>query len=145
MGLMSRNKGKTGERELCKLLRESLGDIGTFERNSMQAHGEARSGYQADILTNLPLDLEVKRTEEFKPKPWLEQARAQSKGDGLPVVAHRSNGEPWRFLMELTGAEFCRMVRALHMFNKLPKEVQAKLLAGPQGVASDLLTHEGDK
>jgi hypothetical protein len=117
MGLMSKRKGRAGEQELCRLLRESLGDIGCFERNSMQAHGAARSGGQRDVLTNLPLDIECKRTEEFKPKQWLEQARSQQ-GTGLPVVAHRSNGEPWRFLFELTGAEFCRVVRALEFYKK---------------------------
>lgn len=118
MGRMSKRKGKTGEQELCRLLRESLGDIGAFERNSMQSHGAAASGSQRDILTNLPLDIECKRTEDFNPKKWLQQARSQQTEDGLPLVAHRSNGEPWRFLFELTGAEFCRVVRALVFYKK---------------------------
>lgn len=139
MGLMSRNKGKTGERELCALLRESLGNIAAFERNSMQSHGEARTGMQWDILTNLPIALEVKRTEDVNPKKWLEQARRQAKGDRLPVVAHRSNGEPWKFLFELTPREFCRVMRAVHMFNKLPPEVQERMLRGPAIAGSDHL------
>lgn len=129
MSMMSKRKGKTGEQEVCRLLRESLGDIGMFIRNSMQAHGVSQSGTQADILTNLPLAPEVKRTEDFNPRKWLLQARSQATGDRLPVVIHRANGEPWRFLFELNGAEFCRVVRAVHMFNKLPKETQAKLLS----------------
>lgn len=142
MGLMSRNKGKVGEREVCTLLREHLGDIGVFERNSMQAHGEARSGSQVDILTNLPIAPEVKRTEDFQPKKWLEQARSQARGGKLPMVFHRANGQPWRILFELHPQEFFRIMRALALFNSLPKAEQARLLAGNKAPASDLLTHE---
>lgn len=142
MGMMSKRKGRAGEQELCRLLKEALGDIGLFERNSMQAHGiEGMS--QKDILTNLPLAIECKRTEDFNPKKWLVQARTQNEAGRLPVVAHRANGEPWRFLFELTGPEFIRMVRGLVMFQKLPVEEQRRLLAGGTKVGSDLLHIEG--
>lgn len=143
MGLMSKRKGRAGEQEAVRSLTEAFGDIATFARNSMQAHGVAVSGNQSDILTNLPYAFEVKRTEDFKPKPWIEQARRQVGTGCLPVVMHRSNGEPWRFLFELHGPEFIRMVRAIHAFNKLPQAVQAHILAGPARKGSDLLTSEG--
>lgn len=139
MALFSRNKGKAGERELCAMLRASLGDLSPFERNSMQAHGEERTGDQTDVLCTIPWAFEVKRTELFKPKQWLEQARRQAKVPRVPVVAHRASHEPWRFLFELTGAEFCRVVRAVHMFNALPRAEQARLLRGPMAAGSDNL------
>jgi hypothetical protein len=117
MGMFAKRKGRAGEQEVCRLLKAGLGDLGAFERNSMQAHAiEGMS--QKDILTNLPLAIEVKRTEAKLYRQWLEQAREQNDPGNFPVLAHRSNGEPWRFVMELSIAEFFRFVRALTFYQK---------------------------
>lgn len=117
MGLMSKRKGRLGEQEVCTILRQLLGDIAAFERNSMQAHNvEGMS--KKDILTNLPLAIEVKRTEARTYKAFLEQARSQAMGGELPVLFHRSNGEPWKVVLELTPAEFAHLIRAYVAFTK---------------------------
>jgi hypothetical protein len=117
MGLMSKRKGRLGEQEVCALLRQLLGDVAAFERNSMQAHNiEGMS--QKDVLTNLPAAIEVKRTEAKLYRQWLEQARSQAQNEELPVLFHRSNGEPWRVLMELSPVEFAHIMRALLHFTK---------------------------
>jgi hypothetical protein len=120
MGLMSKRKGRTGEQEVRRMLTDNLGDLGCFERNSMQAHN-IKGMSQKDILTNLPFAIEVKRTEAKLYRQWLEQAREQNETGCLPVLAHRSNGEPWRFIMELTPAEFFHVVRAIHHYARSGK------------------------
>jgi hypothetical protein len=117
MGLMSKRKGRLGEQEVRRMLTELLGDLGTFERNSMQAHNLGKV-HQKDILTNLPLSIEVKRTEAKLYRQFIEQARAQTQNGELPVLFHRSNGEPWRVVMELTPAEFAHLIRAWHHFHR---------------------------
>lgn len=127
MGLMSKRKGRLGEQEIRRLLIDNLGDIGRFERNSMQAHNvEGMS--QKDILTNLPFAIEVKRTEAKLYRQWLEQARSQNEPGNLPVLAHRSNGEPWRFLMEMSPMEFFHVVRAIHHFARSGKPGLGRLV-----------------
>lgn len=112
MGAFSKRKGRLGEQEVRRLLTELLGDVGTFERNSLQAHN-IKGMSQKDILTNLPLAIEVKRTEAKLYRQWLEQARSQTGKGEFPVLFHRDNGKPWRIVMELTPAEFERFVRSL--------------------------------
>lgn len=120
MGLMSKRKGRTGEQEVRALLTAGLGDLGAFERNSMQAHG-IQGMSQKDILTNLPLAIEVKRTEAKLYRQWLEQARKQNEPGAFPVLAHRANGEPWRFIVEFTPMEFFHFVRAIVHYAKCGK------------------------
>ncbi len=117
MGLMSKRKGRSGEQEVCALLRAGIGDLGAFERNSMQAHNiEGMS--QKDVLTNLPFAIEVKRTEAKLYRQWLEQARAQNEPGNFPVLAHRANGEPWRFVIEMSPMEFFHFARAILFYAK---------------------------
>jgi hypothetical protein len=140
MGMFARRKGKTGEQELARLLRESFGDIWAFERNTFQS----RAGGD-DFATNAPFSFEVKRVEKPSWGAWIKQAVSQALRHDppkVPVIAHRVNHGSWTFTIpELSGAEFCRLARALHQFNKLPVEEQQRLLAGPRG--SDHLLIEG--
>lgn len=112
MGRMSRNKGKVGEREVVVLLTALLGDLAQFSRNSMQAHGELSREERKDIRTNLPLAVEVKRTEAKTWRLFLEQARAQSSPNEIPVLFHRANGEAWKVVLDLSPIEFCKLIRA---------------------------------
>lgn len=117
MGRMSKRKGRLGEQEVCTILRQLLGDIAAFERNSMQAHN-IQGMSKKDVLTNLPVAIEVKRTEAKTYRQFLEQARSQVTNGELPVLFHRSNGEPWKVVLELTPTEFAHLIRAYIHFTK---------------------------
>jgi hypothetical protein len=112
MGLMSRNKGKVGEREVVVLLNALLGDLAQFSRNHNQADGFRESVERKDIQTNLPLAVEVKRTEAKTWRKFLEQARRQAGPQELPVLFHRANGEQWKVVLDLSPIEFCKLIRA---------------------------------
>lgn len=89
MGLKERNKGASGEREVCALLRQWTGD--EFDRNLLQT----REG-GGDIPFG-PLLLEVKRTERVKMPEWQEQAQESAKNANMlpAVVWRRSRAEWW--------------------------------------------------
>lgn len=116
MGLMSRNKGKVGEREVVALLTALLGDLATFARNHNQADGFRAVEERKDIETNLPLAIEVKRTEAKTWRKFLEQARRQAAADEIPVLFHRANGEPWKVVLDLSPIEFAHLIRAYLYF-----------------------------
>lgn len=97
MPINSRTKGKTGELELAKLLRE---------------HGfEARRGQQFSGGTDSPdvvcdalpdIHLECKRVEAGSLYKWLEQAKCDAGPDKIPVVAHRRSREDWVAILPLS-------------------------------------------
>ena len=105
----ARNKGATGERELCRWIKDNLGVLGDPERNLEQV----RSG-GADIINVYPFIFEVKRVENLDLVSWWiqvktawEQLRDMSDVDEqagidrnlIPVVAFRQNNQPWEFLI----------------------------------------------
>lgn len=96
MSARSRNKGKTGERELARLLTAE----GFEARRGVQYHGGTDS---PDVICPcLPgVHFEVKRTERLRLYGALAQARHDA-GDKLPIVAHRANNSPWVAIMDLT-------------------------------------------
>ena len=83
----SRRKGKVGELEAAAFLRE----YGIAARRGVQYQGGQDS---PDLVTDLPVHFEVKRTESLKLYPALEQAIAEA-GSQMPVVLHRKNGKGW--------------------------------------------------
>lgn len=94
MGKMSRNKGKTGEREIASILRE----YGYDARRGVQYHGGADS---PDVVGLPGIHIEVKRTERLS----LYDAMAQAKhdcGSNIPVVMHRKNNCEWVAIMRLS-------------------------------------------
>ena len=107
-GLMSRNKGKQGEREIAMLMRaimvracmdagmsrEQAEDCGKkIKRNTLQSDG---GGYD---LTCPGLAVEVKRQETLKIKEWWQQAVEQAKDGEVPVLLWRQNRGQWRCMM----------------------------------------------
>lgn len=55
-------------------------------------------------LVGLPgIHIEVKRAEQVRLSEWMQQAKTDNKrfSDGMPVVFHRRNREPWRVTMSL--------------------------------------------
>lgn len=99
MSKFSRDKGKRGEREWAKFLR----DHGIEARRGVQHKGGPGS---PDVESSLPFHFEVKRTERFSVYDALEQARIDL-SEMIPLqgsrvlcappvaVAHKRNGKPW--------------------------------------------------
>lgn len=88
------SKGKGGEREFCKWLKENLAL--TTDRNYNQSQGGA------DIEINEWL-FEVKRQESLSLNNWWYQvitAKAEHPDENMiPVVCFRQNRKPWEFLI----------------------------------------------
>ncbi|MBF0283967.1 MAG: hypothetical protein HQL51_05860 [Magnetococcales bacterium] len=95
MGAMQRNKGRAGEQELARLLREHLG---VEVRRNLQ---QSREG-GADLAGLPGVALEVKRAAAPSLSAWWEQTRRQAhEGGGVPVLAFRLDRRPWRFILPL--------------------------------------------
>lgn len=90
----SRQKGKAGERELAKKLREYGYDC----RRGQQYNGSDGS---ADVVGLEGVHIECKRVERLN----IEDAMAQSKHDArqgeIPVVMHRKNNCKWLVTLRL--------------------------------------------
>ena len=89
----SRAKGKTGERELAKLLRT-------------QGFTEARRGQQycgasgdADVIGVKGIHIECKRQERVQDELWIKQAEDDARKGEIPVVIYRRNHEQWKVLL----------------------------------------------
>lgn len=88
----SRNKGKVGERDLAKHLRE---------------HGyKARRGQQyagingdADVIGVDGIHIECKRCEQVRDEAFLKQAERDAREGEVPTVWYRRNREEWKVLM----------------------------------------------
>ena len=91
----SRQKGKRGELELAKVLREH----GYDTRRGQQYSGTETS---ADVVGLPGIHIECKRVENLN----VYNARAQAIRDtgesgDLPAVFHRKNNQPWLVTMRL--------------------------------------------
>ena len=99
MGKMERNKGKRGELEVAKLVKEH-----GFEARRGQQH---RGGDDSpDVIHNIPhVYIEVKFREQFSLYPALEKADDEADygvgrgADLVPVVFHRRKTQPWVIVM----------------------------------------------
>ncbi len=112
MGRFSRNKGKTGERELAHELTRVFG---VTARRGVQFQGSPDS---PDVVTDIPgIHIECKRTERFRLYEALEQAIADA-GTGVPLVLHRQNKKPWVAVVRLD--DLPNLVRKLLFVTKRP-------------------------
>lgn len=103
-GLMSRNKGKRGEREVIKLMEPVLrgvyedagllDELPKLQRNTLQSDG---GGF--DIVGLEWLALEVKYQEQFNLSGWWKQCAAQCGRGQEPVLIYRKNNVKWRVRM----------------------------------------------
>ena len=91
----SRAKGKRGELEFAKLLR----DNGLVAYRGQQFRGGEDS---PDVVCeSLPdIHFEVKRVERLDLVAAMAQA-CRDCGNKTPVVAHRKNGDPWMITMRI--------------------------------------------
>ena len=92
MPINSNKKGKCGEREVASLIREK----GYEARRGQQYSG---GGDSPDVVSELPIHIEVKRVEAGNPYNWLSQAKDDTDGK-TPVVFHRRNNEKWIVILE---------------------------------------------
>lgn len=113
MAINSRRKGKVGENEIAKILREQYG----FEnaRRSQQYSGAAGD---ADVVGAFEgFHMEVKRNEHLNLYEAYEQSVRDSKAESerrgrdiVPTVFHRKNNKPWLVTMGLE--DFIKMYRS---------------------------------
>lgn len=91
----SRQKGKRGELELAKVLRES----GYSTRRGQQYSGTETS---ADVVGLPGIHIECKRVEHLNIEAAVAQAvRDTGESGELPAVFHRKNNQPWLVTMRL--------------------------------------------
>lgn len=103
MGMLSRRKGKTGEREVAELLRLH----GYDARRGVQFQGGPDS---PDVIGLPGVHIEVKRAETLRLYQAVEQAMGDRAAGDLATVWHRPNGRPWVVVM--LADEFLSLYRA---------------------------------
>lgn len=95
MTAMQRRKGKAGELELARLLREHLG--ADVARNLEQS----RQG-GADLLGLPGWAVEVKRAAQARLSEWWLQTCQQAESTGQrPALFYRLDRQPWRCVVAL--------------------------------------------
>lgn len=96
MGMMQKRKGRSGEQELVRLLRDHLGV--SMERNLQQTRdgGHDLNGLDA-------LSIECKRAAKPILSSWWTQTIDQAKRAGrIPILAYRLDRKPWAFVVALS-------------------------------------------
>ncbi len=96
MGKTSKNKGKVGERELARKLRE----YGYDARRTAQYCGKAEDG-EADLVGLPGIHIECKRTESLRIYDAMAQAKHDCQGKNIPAVFHRKNNHAWLVILPL--------------------------------------------
>lgn len=94
----AKRKGSAGERELLHLL-EAHGI--PAHRNLQQFVGGVDNPDIAATVCGLPVHLEVKRQERLRLSAAVAQAVHDANNHALPIVAHRSNRQPWLLTVRL--------------------------------------------
>lgn len=111
MGKLSLEKGKRGEQEVARVLK----NFGFPARRSVQYCGS--TGEAADVVGLDGFHLEVKRCESLRLADWLRQAERDC-GGAIPVVCHRRSNERW--------------------YATLPMDDLFRLIAGLRGISKPL-------
>ena len=110
MGKSQREKGKRGERELARRLRE----YGYDARRGQQYCGGIRG--DADVIGLPGIHIEVKRTERLSLYDALSQAKSDARPGEMPIVAHRRNNCEWVVIQPLE--DWIRIYRECVAANK---------------------------
>ena len=90
----SRRKGKDGERELSRKLREYGYDC----RRGVQYSG---ANGDADVVGLPGIHIECKRVERLNLEAAMAQSRRDAREGEIPVVMHRKSRCPWLVTMTL--------------------------------------------
>lgn len=93
MARAERDKGARGEREVAQIFREH-----GFDCDRVPNSGGLR--LKGDLYGDLPVHVEVKRTERLRLWTALRQA-ADEAGDGVPVLVFRRNRAAWHVALPL--------------------------------------------
>ena len=89
-----RQKGKAGEREFAKILRE----MGFEARRSKQYSGE---GGTADLITSISgLHIEVKRRTKIGAARFMDQAERDRLDSDIPLIAMREDRGEWHVMVK---------------------------------------------
>lgn len=94
-GKKSRDKGKAGERELARILRDFGYDDCKRGQQFCGASGDA------DVIGLDGIHIEVKRTEALRLYDAMAQAKADTRPGEKPAVFHRKNNHKWVVVQEL--------------------------------------------
>lgn len=95
MGRSQQVKGKTGEREVVKIL-ESFG--------FMARRGQVWNGEPDIVCPVLPIHWEVKRHETLSIGQWFAQAEEYAShliGKKFPIVVYRQSRHPWMVTLKV--------------------------------------------
>ena len=90
----SRQKGKRGELELARVLREH----GIDARRGQQYSG---ANGDADVIGMEGIHIECKRVESLNIEKAMQQSEHDARAGEVPVVMHRRNGEKWKCTLRL--------------------------------------------
>ena len=101
-GMMSRNKGQRGEREIVDLLQPVVNEIYAIfnleppklKRNTLQSDGGG-----SDIAGIPWLAIEVKYHADIKLSSWWKQTVEQAEQGQEPILFYRRNNIPWKVKM----------------------------------------------
>lgn len=99
----SRQKGKDGELEIARILREHGFSGARRGQQYCGANGDA------DVVGMPGYHLEVKRVEKLNIHQAMEQAVRDALEDEVPVVLHRKNRTKWLATMPLS--DFLEIVK----------------------------------
>ena len=91
----SKEKGKRGEREVARILR----DHGYDSHRTAQYCGN--TGDAADVVGLDGFHIEVKRCETTKIWEWIAQAERDHPEDTIPVVVFRRSRSDWQVCISL--------------------------------------------
>ena len=96
MSRSSQRKGRSGELELVKVLHG-------FGFDSVQAGEPVSYGSTPDLVGLPGIHIECKRCEQLRLSEWMKQAERDAARfqDGVAVIFHRRNREPWMVTMNL--------------------------------------------
>ena len=119
----SKRKGNAGERELARVLRETLG---IEARRGQQFSGSPDS---PDLVTSLnDIHIECKRVERFNLYEALNQSRRDA-GEKIPTVWHRKSREEWVVIVEVKNLKrFCEIISSIgkDIFSHLSEDVSSQ-------------------
>lgn len=99
----SKSKGKCGELEVAKILR----DFGFDARRGQQYCG---ANGDADVVGLPGYHIEVKRTEAYHIDDWWDQATVEARLSEVPVLVFRKSRHEWKAMLELK--DFLELVKA---------------------------------
>jgi hypothetical protein len=132
MSAMSRNKGAGGEREVSALIEDASGGVFKAQRGCQHAGRFAVGVASPDVLTDLPLHLEVKRTEKQALRQWWTQAVNDAGIEKEPCVVTRWNKGEWLAVLRFSHlvalcAEIARLRQMICRLNDELKEARERL------------------